>query len=111
MSSMVALRCSSRDHDQIWSAADTSAAVASSCRSGAATAASDDHSSPGEIVRHGVSVPPQSNRTASTGTNDSGHMCGGIFEGDVLALSGLAVLDLDDAVDQALADDHDRRDS
>src|SRR3954447_16411332 len=109
MSSSVALTCSSRERAHTCVDARTRALVTSSTRSGAATSASDRHSSAASIVRHGVSVPPQSKMTASTATNSARDLVGGRLGGDLSPLVGSPVAQLDDAVGETLAHHDDRR--
>src|SRR5262245_54066649 len=109
ISSMVELRCSSRERTQTAEDASIKAATVSSTASGVAAAANERHSSAKSIVFHGVRVPPQSKMTASTATDHPHDVLGGIGDRDVLPIAAAPVLDLDHAVGEALAHHHDRR--
>src|SRR5687768_1103975 len=91
-------------------AASSSDVVASSTRSGAATRASDAHSSAGSMLRRGVSVPPQSKITASIAlpTDNAHHVVDDTSDRHVLTSPRGPVLHLDHAVGEPLADHDDR---
>src|SRR5680860_360235 len=106
---MVAERCSSRERAQTCSAAVNNAPATSSTRSGAASLATEAHSSLKSMLFQGVSVPPQSKMTASidSAMYDAHHVLHDVAHRHVLTRTGRSVLDLDHSVHETLADHDD----